>query len=213
MTRKAIREQVVTLLRQPDFAALVELAGKMNGLPELLLRFCYDPTDLLTWRAIEGLGHLAAAYPDQVKKIINRLLYLLNEDSGSTGWGAAAALGEIGRHNLPLVRDIIPMFCGYLENKFSRSTMLWGIARLAEVHPQVLEETIPFILPCLDDPNPTVQALSARCLGLLKVSAAREPLTALQNNPQTVQIYDQCRINRTTVGQVAKEALGVLEGA
>ncbi len=211
MSRRALREQVRTLLQAADFTGLAQLAAQVRGLPELLLMFSYDPTDLLSWRAVEGLGYVAAAQPHQVQKIIHRLLYLLNEDSGSAGWGAAAALGEIARHHLPLMRDIIPMFCGFLEEQFSRPGMLWGIARLAEVNPQVLKETIPFLLPCLRDPDPKVQGLSAWCLGRLKAPEAREALGALQDNEQEVQIYDRGGLNRTTVGQLAREALAALD--
>ena len=105
--RRALREQIIRMLREADFPALVELAATEPGVGDMLLQFLYDPQDLLHWRALEGLGHLAGAQPEQVRKLISRLLWLLNEDSGSFGWGAAAALGEIGRGNIALVKDII----------------------------------------------------------------------------------------------------------
>jgi hypothetical protein len=163
-SRAALRREVIGLLDQADYAGLVELAGREAFVVPILLQFLYDPRDLLHWRALEGLGQVAREHPRQVGKIINRLLWLLNEDSGSFGWGAAAALGDIARHNLSVVAEIIPMFCGFLEAPFSRAPMLWGIGRLAEVHPEVLEEVRPFILPCLTDADPLVRALSAWAL-------------------------------------------------
>ena len=132
---------------------------------EILLQFLYDPHDLLHWRALEGLGRVAGAQAGQVRNLITRLLWLLNEDSGSFGWGAAAALGEIGRGNLALVQEIIPMFCGFLEEEFSRAPMLWGIGRLAEVHPDRLNEVLPRIVQFLTSPEPQVRALTAWALG------------------------------------------------
>lgn len=172
-----------------------------------LLHFLYDPGDLLHWRAVEGLGFVAGAHPRQVQRLIGRLLYLLNEDSGSFGWGAAAALGEIGRHQLPLVAEIIPRFCGFLEEGFSRASMLWGVGRLAEVHPEPLEEILPFIAPCLEDPDPQVRGLAAWCLGKFRHPQPREALLALGADESAVELYEHGGWRRTTVGQVAREAL------
>jgi hypothetical protein len=70
---RVLREQIITCLRQQDFASLVRLAGEVKGVPEQLLGFLYDPTDILYWRAMEGLGEVAAADPPQVRRVINRL--------------------------------------------------------------------------------------------------------------------------------------------
>lgn len=210
MTRRRLREKIAALLRASDFAALVELAGQEQSVVDVLLQFLYDPQDILQWRALEGLGHVAGAHPEQVRKVITRLLWLLNEDSGSFGWGAAAALGEIGRHRPELVRDIIPMFCGFLWEDFSRAPMLWGIGRLAAVHPEVLAEVVPDMEPCLADRDPLVRALSAWGLGILRAEEARQGIQDLLNDQETVIMYDQGELRRTTVGEVAREALARL---
>lgn len=210
-SRAALREEIQTLLREGDFPGLVELAGGGSAVAGFLLQFFYDPHDILYWRALEGLGRVAAAHPKQVQKLIGRLLWLLNEDSGSCGWGAAAALGEIGRHELSVVVDIIPMFCGFLEKPFSRAPMLWGIGRMAEVHPNELEEVRPFLLPGLEDADPQVRALSAWALGKLREQAARAPLENLLEDEHPVELYDEGELHRTTVAQLAREALKALE--
>jgi len=153
---------------------------------------------------------VAHGHPSQVQKIIARLLWLLNEDSGSFGWGAAAALGEIGRHELSVVIDIIPMFCGYLEETFSRAPMLWGIGRLAEVHPGELDEVRPFILPYLEDKDPQVRGLSAWALGKLREQDARGRLEKLLDDEGPVELYDKGELRRTTVAQLTREALAAL---
>jgi HEAT repeat protein len=210
MTRRRLREKITALLRESDFAALVELAGREKSVADVLLQFLYDPQDILQWRALEGLGHVAGDHPEQVRRVITRLLWLLNEDSGSFGWGAAAALGEIGRHRLELVQDIIPMFCGFLWEEFSRAPMLWGIGRLAEIHPEALAEVLPAMVPCLTDPDPVVRALSAWGLGKVGAQEARQGIQDLLNDQETVIIYDKGELRRTTVGDVAREALARL---
>lgn len=210
MSRRLLRENIMTFLRQKDFGALTDLAGREKGVADALLQFLYDPHDLLLWRALEGLGHMAAAHPEQVRKVISRLLWLLNEDSGSSGWGAAAALGEIGRGRLSLVQDIVPMFCGFLEEKFSRIPMLWGVGRLAEVHPEVLTEAVPYLAAFLTDEDPQVRGLSAWCLGKIGAKEAKEALHGLLDDPEPVTLYHEGELCQTTVGRLAREALDKL---
>lgn len=205
-----MREILAAFLKEQDFAALVELAEREKAVADVLLQFLYDPHDILQWRAVEGLGHLAGARPELVRPVINRLLWLLNEDSGSFGWGAAAALGEIGRHQISLVRDIIPMFCGFLWENFSREPMLWGIGRLAETHPEALAEVVAAIMPLLTDANPQVRGLSAWCLGRIGVQGAREAMQGLLEDQEPVILYDQGDLRRTRVGELAREALARL---
>ena len=210
-SRTALRQEIRELLARGDYPELVNLAGLETPVTGLLMQFLYDPHDPLHWQALEGLGHVAHGHPQQVQKIITRLLWLLNEDSGSCGWGAAAALGEIGRHELSVVQYIIPMFCGFLEETFSRAPMLWGIGRMAEVHPGELHEVIPYILACLEDDAPQVRGLSAWALGKLKEREAKQLLEKLLDDEGPVEIYDQGELRRTTVSQLAKEALAALE--
>jgi hypothetical protein len=210
-SRAALRQEVKALLKEGNFPELVSLAGRESFVTSLLMQFLYDPADPLHWRALEGLGHVAHGHPKQVQKIISRLLWLLNEDSGSFGWGAASALGEIGRHELPVVADIIPMFCGLLEETFSRLPMLWGIGRMAEVHPDKLHEVVPYLLPCLEDDDPQVRGLSAWALGNLREQTAKEPLEKLLDDESSIELYDGGELHRTTVAKLAREALAALD--
>lgn len=208
--RHQLREQVLALLKAADFPGLVELAGRNSGVAAILMQFLYEPGPILYWHALEGLGQVAGAHPEQVQKLIHRLLYLLNEDSASTGWGAAAALGEIGRHQISLVKEIIPMFVGFLEEPFSQEDMLWGVGRLAEVHPELLDEVFPAIVPFLTNPRPQLRALAAWGLGKGRYRPAAEALRPLLEDDHPVQIYDRGQLSRTTVGELARQALSGL---
>jgi hypothetical protein len=208
--RRTLREQIVACLRAGDFSGLVALAGQDAGVARQLLALLFAPDELLHWRAVEGLGQVAGAQPGQVQKLIGRLLYSLNEDSGSFGWGAAAALGEIGRHQLPLVADIVPMFCGLLEQSFSQAQMLWGIGRFGEMHPDRLGEVLPCVLPCLSSPDPLVRALAAWSLGKSGYRPAESAIRSLVRDESPVELYDGGEVRRTTVGQVAQDALAAL---
>jgi len=201
---------IVPLLQAGDFPGLTKLAGQESGVAAILMQFLYDPGALLYWRALEGLGFVAGSHPEQVRQIINRLLYLLNEDSGSNGWGAAAALGEIGRRQIALVKEIIPMFVGFLEEPFSQEPMLWGVGRLAEVHAELLDEVLPEIVPFLTNPEPQLRALAAWGLGKARYRPAAGAIQTLTGDEHPVELYDRGRLLETTVGHIAHEALADL---
>jgi HEAT-like repeat len=209
-SRRQLRAQIITLLKDGNFLGLKDLADKDSGVAAILMQFFYDPGDLLHWRALEGLGYVAESQPEQVRKLINRLIYLLNEDSGSNGWGAASALGEIGRHQVSLVKEIIPMFVGFLEEPFSQEPMLWGVGRMAEVHPELLEEVLPVIVPFLTSPKPQLRALAAWGLGRARYRPAADAIRALRGDDHPVQLYDHEELFQTTVGTIAQEVLADL---
>jgi hypothetical protein len=205
-----LRELIVPLLQGGDFAGLTALAAQEAGVAAILMQFLYEPGTLLYWRALEGLGTVAGSHPEQVQPLINRLLYLLNEDSGSTGWGAAAALGEIGRHQISLVKEIIPMFVGFLEEEFSREDMLWGAGRVAEVHPELMAEVLPIIVPFLTSPEPEIRGLAVWSLGKAHYRPAAEGIQGLLEDEHRIQLYDRGNLLQTTVGEIAREALAGL---
>ncbi|OPX20190.1 MAG: hypothetical protein BZ151_05090 [Desulfobacca sp. 4484_104] len=207
---KVRREKVIACLLNGDFNSLVELAGRETAVSSILLQLTYSLDDLLSWRAVEGLGYLAHAHPEKVKIIIGRLLWLLNEDSGSFGWGAPAVLGEIGRRNFSLVADIVEVLFGYLEEEFSRSPMLWGLGRLGEKHPEVVQPGIPQIMKYVLDADPQVRAHAAWCLGAIGALAAVASLAQLSDDPEPVKLYENGELRQTTVGAIARQALAPL---
>jgi HEAT repeat protein len=210
-SRAAKRAQIVRLLESGDIAAAAALTDQTGGVVTILLQLLFDPDSQLHWRAIEAVGQIAVSHPKAIEKIIPRLLWSLNEDSASFGWGAAALLGEIGRRNYRLVADIIEMLFQFLDDEFAREGMLWGLGRLGQVHPEIVQEAAPRIAACLNAANPQVRAYAAWCLGLLRGQEAAEALTALTADPAPVNLYDQGVLQKTTVGQIAQQALRSLK--
>jgi HEAT repeat protein len=210
-SRSAKRQQIVQLLLQEDYSALADLAATTAGVVTILLQLLFDPDSLLHWRATAAIGYLAQTQPQKIKEIIPRLLWSLNEDSASFGWGAAAVLGEIGRNNYKIVEDITLMLFHYLEEDFAREGMLWGLARLAQNHPQVVQPAAPRIQTCLADPNPQVRAYAAWALGNIGARAAIGDLHGLINDPEPVKLYETNTLRETTVGRIVREALQHLE--
>ena len=98
-----------------------------------------------------------------------------------------------------------------LEEEFTREGMLWGLGRLGQTHPQVVQEAAPGIQACLADPNPQVRAYAAWALGIIGAHPAVADLRRLLDDPAPIKLYDAGTLRETTVGLVAREALQHLE--
>jgi HEAT repeat protein len=210
-TRKTKRDQIIQLLSAGDIPAVADLTATTGGVVTILLQMLFEPDSLQHWRATEAIGYIGKIQPKRIKEIIPRLLWSLNEDSASFGWGAAAVLGEIGRNNYKIVEDIILMLFNFLEEDFTREGMLWGLGRLGQTHPQVVQQAAPRIRACLADANPQVRTYAAWCLGVIGEQQAAAELRQLTADPQPVKLYEAGNLKKTTVGQVAREALQRLE--
>jgi hypothetical protein len=210
-SRKDKRNQIIQLLLAGDIPAAGEFAAATGGGITILQQLLFEPESLLHWRAIEAIGYIAKIQPPRIKAIIPRLLWSLNEDSASFGWGAAAALGEIGRENYQIVSDIIEMLLQFLEEDFTREGMLWGLGRLGQTQPQEVLPAAPRLQDCLTDPNPQVRTYAAWSLGIIGAQAAVDDLRRLTADSEPVKLYEAGTLRETTVGQVAREALSRLE--
>jgi HEAT repeat protein len=210
-TRSTKRAQIVQLLLAGDLPAMADLTASTGGVVTILLQMLFEPNSLLHWRATEAIGYIGKIHPKRIKEIIPRLLWSLNEDSASFGWGAAAVLGEIGKNNYSIIEDIILMLFNFLEEDFTREGMLWGLGRLGQTHPQVVQEVGPRIRACLTDSNPQVRTYAAWSLGIIGARTAIPDLQRLTNDPEPVRLYEDETLRETTVGQVAQEALQRLE--
>lgn len=169
---------------------------------------------------MSALGAVTAALaetdPDAARTVIRRLMWSLNRESGSIGWGAPEALAEImavhggfaGEYGHILVAYMRPDGC-YLELPALQRGLMWGLGRLAGTRPDVLmrRDAAAYLPPYLDSEDPEVRGLAARALGLLKVTPAKERIEALKEDTTTFTLYHQGILAPMTVGRLAVEAI------
>ena len=108
-----------------------------------LVSLLYDPDELVRWRAVSALGHLAGAHPELAQPLVTRLYWSLNDESGGIGWMSAPALGEIGRRAPQLLSECVRPLVRYLDEPFLLAGALWAIGRLAPAYPAETREVVP----------------------------------------------------------------------
>lgn len=222
MTAKGCRESIVACLhREPLDGVLAEVRlWPPRRAISPLIGSLFHGDDRVRWHAVSALGvttaTLAETNPEAARTVVHRLMWSLNEESGSIGWGAPEALAEImavhegfaGEFGHMLVAFMRPDGC-YLEHPSLQRGLMWGLGRLAAARPDLLKggDASLHLPPYLDSEDPEVRGLAARALGLLKVDAAQERLAALREDPAAFSFYNQGVLRPVTVGALAGTAL------
>lgn len=188
-----------------------------------LFGLLYHGDALVRWRAVSAMGavtaQLAGDHMESARVIMRRLMWNLNDESGGIGWGAPEAMGEIMARSKPLAREYNHILCAYLnpegnflEHQGLQSGVLWGVGRLAQVHPELAADTIPFLLPFLAASTAFLRGLAAWAAGWLRQPDFNQPLYALCNDPASIELYlPEGRLVTRTIAQLATEALSSKE--
>lgn len=130
------------------------------GLPAVGPLIAFLPLEpLLRHRAAAALGRvvarLAESRPEDMRNVMRRLMWHMNEESGNIGWGIPEAFGEIAaacpqagkEFHRVLISYIIELekddnFC---DQDVLRRSCYWAIGRLALSHPELAAPARPWL--------------------------------------------------------------------
>jgi hypothetical protein len=190
----------------------------------ILLSFLCSADPQIKQRAVTALGvrvsDLAAQDMEAAREVMRRLMWGLNEESGSSGWGLPEAMAEILATHEGLAREYAGILVSYLRSDGNylehiplQRDLLRGIGRLAGARPRLLAERGADLLlsPYLESPDPGVRGLAAWCAGLLRARQTRDGLGRLLVDPaETVLVLEGVPV-ACRVGDLAREALALLD--
>ena len=205
-----VKARVRELLANYDREGMLALLREDRRVVPALNRLLFDDDRLIGWRAATGLGWVAGEDPYVLDKVIGRLIYTMNDDSGSIGWMAPQALGEIGRNDPDLVEDFFRIVISSIDLPVFRSGVLWAIARMAEVRPDIVEDAGPTVSECLSDPSPEIRGLACLALSRLGHRFALKEIERLKDDSASFDYYEDGYFKRSTIGESAVQAIGAL---
>jgi hypothetical protein len=210
-----VKEQLHDLLVNENYESVVELAGRKKRVLSFLTALTYDSDPLINWRAVEAIGlaagRIADDDPEFVRIHLRRLQWLLNDESGGIGWRAPEAMGEIIRNRPEQFAEFVSIVISLLDmeeedvGKF-RPGILWAIGRLGQVIPDVVKPAIPWIVPCLNNPDSQTRGMAVWCLGQLN-AAKHLSHNVLLKDESPVDVYLDGQLVRKSVSQLVHEAL------
>ena len=223
---RELKERVLGALmsdnRAEGLAELVELPARQVVNPLFSFVCSTDPT--VRWRAVTAMGvvmaTLAAADMEAARVVMRRMIWQLSDESGGIGWGIPEAMGETMALHEGLAEEYAHMLVSYiqedgnfLEHVPLQRGVLWGLGRLAQARPSLVEKAIPDIEMFLSAEDGQLRGLAAWILGLVGTQHARPGLENLTADGAEFLLYLDWRVERCTVGELAGRALALLGGA
>ena len=223
---REVKQRVAALLEADDLKlSLQDLRElpRQRVLRTLLAALC-EEAETRKWRAVTAMGLLVADLArenvEEARELMRRLMWSLNDESGSSGWGAPEAMAEIMAADEGLAEEYVHMLVSYmredgnyLENPLLQRGLLWGIGRLAEARPDLVRkhDAAAYLMPFLNSSDRVVQGLAAWCAGILEVQEARSELKSLLDEKTEILLYKDQDLRRFRTGELAKEALERLD--
>jgi len=199
------------LLKQRDLAGLDKWAYGTAGSMSILLTFIYNRDELTAWRAVEALGEVADYLweLERTREIIRRLFWSMNDESGSLGWYAPQAVGEILYRVHPLMDEFGRILASLHGQEPFREGVFWGMSRMSSKKPAIFADMVEELQPALEDPLPSIRAHAALVLAGLKAGEAREKIESLLQDRAEFRVYDFSAgvLKTETVADYAKRAL------
>ncbi|MBW2060463.1 MAG: HEAT repeat domain-containing protein [Deltaproteobacteria bacterium] len=203
----SLKSEVYKLLAKNDREGFLTLLARDRRVVGAVNRLLFDTEELMRWRAVTAMGWVAREDPFLLEKVIARLIWTINDDSGSIGWSAPEALGEICVNDPDLVEDFFPIVISKIEKEVFRRGSLWAIARVTPVRPDLVEEAGDLVLDCLNDPDSGARGLACWCLGRMTWVEAEDDLKGLVEDQGRFLLYEGKRLETRIVGDLAQAAL------
>jgi hypothetical protein len=174
------KRHVIDLLKADDFAGVLETFRSYPARRVINPLFsCLCSTEpQIKWRAITALGavvaNLAQDDMESARVVMRRMIWNLNDESGGIGWGVPETMGEVMARHEGLAREYVNILVSYiredgnfLEHEPLQQGVLWGLGRLAQTSPELLQNAVPHLHPFLSSEDAALRGLAAWILGLL----------------------------------------------
>lgn len=216
---KKLRETLKERLRKQEFHVgdIVEFMEDPQALISPLISFLTEIDRFLRWHAITCLGivseEIAKKDLEQIRIIVRRLMWQLNDESGGIGWGCPEAMGEILSRVRPLAEEYATILVSYIheeENFLEQPPLiegaLWGIARVSQSSPDTVIRARPKLIEFLAYPKVETVIYSLLALENLKALEDNPIREQLKRDTRSAEIYWNGRFQYIKVSEILKNA-------
>ncbi len=151
-SNRELKKKLLKLFPSDDIEIALKEAGKFPARRVInpLISFLFSNDEKIKQSAVTTIGIVVSRLADEnmesARVIMRRLMWSLNDESGSIGWGAPEAMAEImARHRMMAeeYHKILISYAAhgknYLENETLQESARQGIKRLAEVRPELFD--------------------------------------------------------------------------
>jgi hypothetical protein len=213
-TRRQRKRTATELLRARDLTAIAEWARRDGRTKDTFVALLYEQDELLCWRAIEAIGRVAAVIAEAdlepVRGLLRRLLWSMNDESGTLGRRSPEAIGEILANVPPLIDEFGVLLPAFLwEEPFERGTH-WAVARVARLRPEIYADRVDELMPSLQAEDPYIRGCAVLALGALGAGSSVGSAAALRDDRAGLRLYDfeSGQMCETSVAEVVAKVTG-----
>ncbi len=224
MHNRQLKKEIFELLSAPDIQNRLEFLEAIPARKAVnpLFSFLYHTEPTLKWHAVSAMGHVVANLAntdmESARIIMRRMIWNLNDESGGIGWGSPEAMGEsMARHNQlageyhRILISYIRPDGNFLEHPELQKGLLWGLARLATVRPELVGDAGPFLIPFMESKDAEHRGLAALAAGSIKKNSALKTLESLLFDRTEIMLYWDQKFRRIPVKKLAENALKTIE--
>lgn len=205
----SLKDEIAGYLERQDYDGLGKLKKGKGLIARTLIGMSYDKKDPLSWRAIDAIGRLVSEMePEKARTFVQRVLWMMREESGNNAWTGSEILGEIVRRSPEPNEDIALIVISFHDELIFRAGSLRALARIAEVRPDLVEAFKKVPAQYLDDPDPAVRGYAVVALVALGADDYKEALERALGDKEEFLYYDSGVLRSIVIGELAGKALG-----
>ncbi len=165
---RQIKEELHLILQGTDWENKIDNLSDKPGwskkLVSPLFSTLYSKSFEIRSRGITCLGIVVAKIArfniEDARVIMRRLIWNLNDESGGIGWGSPEAQAEIMANNKQLADEFYKILISYiisrdgpdnyLEYEPLREGAYWGLARLSQIRPELIQPYVSYLIQATD---------------------------------------------------------------
>ncbi|MCJ7600154.1 MAG: PBS lyase [Desulfobulbaceae bacterium] len=212
--KKAVKAEIKQLVFAGDIDALVDFCFDDAKTIRFMQRLLYDPDEEKRWFCAHVIGQVCARLSTRKPGAVSDLLHRMYEscsDSASTHWGLLETIGSIIAARPDIFGGFARHLLMYRNVPSSRVQVLWAMGTIAEKSPEVVRGTpIYSVFPYVNSPEPITRGHAIRLSGRIKAQELKGEIEKQVEDTAQVTIYENGLPVRTTVGDLAREALSLM---
>ncbi|WP_457577295.1 DVU0298 family protein [Desulfomarina sp.] len=229
MGRRKLKALIFSLLAQENPEEIFRFSEEISAhilIHYLFLALCH-PDEQVRWNSVNCFGRvvprLAEENPEEARVVMRRFLWSLNDESGGIGWGCPEAMAEIMCYSSILRNEYLHMLISYmkqdgeeihqdgnyLELPMLQRGLLWGIARLCQLHGEEMagKNIVDDVTAYLDSTDLHVVALAIWTLGLLGCGDKIKKNRLLKNQVESIRLYRNLRFENVSLKKLLEETV------
>ncbi len=209
--KRASKKIVTDLVVQGDIDQLVDYCLDDRRTLRFIQRHLYEPLEekryYCAWLLGKVCARVATRDPGSVADLLHRFFNTCS-DSAATSWGMVEAIGSIIAGRPDIYGAFTRHLLNYMGDESTQAPVIWALGEIAALRPDLIRK-IPFYstFQFLEHSSPVMRGLTVRLLGRIQAKEASFQVMGLQNDQNEITIYEQGRPVRTSVAQLADQAV------